>query len=113
MIKVKYRYSDYSLEQLREELGVLKEKVQKAEQLGKLSQVAINERKIQIVSSYMLNPADYKSGAIHELSNDPGHKFKIDYVNGVIAWGHRINLVGEVYEEQEALPIAMLADVVE
>lgn len=110
---MKYRYSDYSLEQLREELGVLKEKVQKAEQLGKLSQVAINERKIQIVSSYMLNPADYKSGAIHELRNDPGHKFKIDYVNGVIAWGHRINLVGEVYEEQEALPIAMLADVVE
>ena len=105
---MKYRYSDYTVEQLREEVGKLKEKALKAEQLGKLSHVAINERKIQIVLSYMLNPADYIPNDIHELNGDPGHSFKINYINGVIAWGHRINLLDETYEKEEALPISLL-----
>lgn|SRR5699024_7894607 len=105
-----YRYSDFTMEQLREEVGRLKEKALKAERVGKLSEIAINERKIQIVLSYMLNPADFKANDVHELNGDPGHTFKINYINGVIAWGHRINLLGEMYEEEQAIPISLLAD---
>lgn len=107
------RYSDYTVEQLREELGKLKEKAQKAEQLGEINKVAINERKMQIVSSYMLNPDEFKQEDIHELSGDPGYKFKINYVNGVMAWGHRINLLGELHETEEALPLSLLGKKVE
>lgn len=107
---MKYRYSDYSVEQLREELGTLKEKALEAERLGKLSQLAINERKMQIVKSYMLNPADYLPNEVYELNGDPGHTFKINYVNGIMAWGQRINLLGEMYEKVEALPISLLGD---
>jgi len=107
---MKYRYSDYSIEQLRDELGKLKEKALEAERLGKLSQVAINERKIQIVKSYMLNPADYTPNEIYELNGDPGHTFKIKYINGIMAWGQRINLLGETYEKVEAVPISLLGD---
>jgi|SRR5690625_1211071 len=107
---MKYRYSDYSVEQLREELGTLKEKALEAERLGKLSQLAINERKMQIVKSYMLNPADYLQNEVYELNGDPGHTFKINYVNGIMAWGQRINLLGEMYEKVEALPISLLGD---
>src|SRR5690625_3411955 len=82
-----YRYSDYTMEQLREEVGRLKEKALKAESEGKLSHVSINERKIQIVMSYMVNPDDFKADDIHELNGDPGHTFKINYINGVMAWG--------------------------
>lgn len=105
-----YRYSDYTIEQLREEVELLKKKAYEAESLGKVSRVAINERKIQIVLSYMLNPEDFLTNDVHELKGDPGHTFKINYINGVIAWGHRINLLGELYEEEEALPISLLGD---
>lgn len=105
-----YRYSDYSIEQLREEVGQLKEKALKAEREGKVSKVAIYERKLQIVLSYMMNPEDFQSNDIHEIKGDPGYTFQINYINGVMAWGHRINLLGEQHEEQEAIPIALLGD---
>jgi len=106
-------YSDYTIEQLREELGKLKEESQKAEQLGEISKVEILERKIQMVASYMLNPSDFISGNVHELNGDPGHTFKINFIDGMMAWGHRINLLGETYETEEALPISLLGDLVE
>lgn len=102
------RYSDYSIEQLRAELGKMKEQLMKAEQLGEVSKVAIYERKMQMLASYMENPGDFKAGTIRALKFDPGHHFKINYMEGVMAWGHRINLLGEVYEKEEALPIALL-----
>jgi len=58
----------------------------------------------------MINPDSFHSGEIHELNGDPGHTFKINYINGVMAWGHRINLLDEMYEEEEAIPIALLSD---
>lgn len=107
------RYSDYTVEQLREEIGKFKEKAIKAEQLGNISEVAINERKMQVAMAYMLNPDDYNAQDIHEMNGDPGHKFKIKYINGVFAWGHRVNLLNEQYEKEEAIPISLLGDKVE
>lgn|SRR5699024_3322011 len=104
------RYSDYSIEQLREEVGRLKEKALKAEQVGNLSEVAVNERKMQVAIAYTLNPEDYHPQDIHEMNGDPGHRFKIHYIHGVFAWGHRINLLDEEYEKEEAIPISMLGD---
>lgn len=103
-----YRFSDLSVEQLREEAGKYKELAQKAEQLGNISEVAVNERKMQVALAYMLHPGDYKAGDTHLLKGDPGHTFKINYINGVFAWGHRINILGDQYEEEEALPISLL-----
>ncbi len=105
-----FRYSDYTVEQLREEVGRLKEKAQKAEQLGNISEVAINQRKMQVAIAYTMNPDDFVPQHIYELQGDPGHKFKINYINGVFAWGHRVNLLGEVYEKEEALPISLLGE---
>ncbi|GAA0597841.1 YfhH family protein [Virgibacillus siamensis] len=108
-----YRYSDYSLEQLREEIGKFKEKALKAEQVGNVSEVAIYERKMQVAMAYMLNPDDFQGSDVHEMKGDPGHRFKINYINGVFAWGHRINLLDETYEKEEAIPISLLGDKVE
>ncbi|MEJ8777428.1 YfhH family protein [Pseudogracilibacillus sp. ICA-222130] len=106
------RYSDYTVEQLRTELGQLVEERQKAEQLGEVNKVAILERKIQIVTSYTLDPDSFHAGDTHQLVGDPGYKFKINFINGIMAWGHRINLLGEIHELEEALPISLLGDVV-
>lgn len=103
-----YRYSDYSVEQLRQEVGKLKEKLQKAEQLGNVSEAAIHERKMQVAAAYTLNPADFKPGETYPLRMDPGHRFKVEYLEGVFAWGHRINLLNDVYEKKEAVPISLL-----
>lgn len=105
-------YSDYTIEQLREELGKLVEKSQKAEQLGEVSKVEIYERKIQIVSSYMMNPDEFKPGNVHKLKGDPGYTFKINFIEGIMAWGHRINLLGQQVEREEALPISLLDEIV-
>ncbi|HLS34979.1 MAG TPA: YfhH family protein [Bacillota bacterium] len=107
-----YRFSDLSVEQLRQEAQKYKEKAQRAEQLGNISEVSINERKMQVALAYMLNPKDFHAGDVHRLKGDPGHKFKINYINGVFAWGHRINLLNETYEEEEAIPISLLDEVV-
>lgn len=104
------RYSDYTVEQLRKELASLQEKRQTAEQFGEVSKVEIYERKMQIVSSYMLNPEQFEENETYELKGDPGYKFKVTMINGIMAWGHRINLLGETFEKEEALPISLLGD---
>lgn len=104
------RYSDLTIEQLRSELGKVKEQAQKAEQLGEISKLAVYERQMQMIASYMLNPEDYKPSEIYTLSGDPGYQFKINYIDGVMAWGHRINLINEARELEEALPIALLGE---
>lgn len=106
-----YRLSDLSVEQLRIEVGKFKEKAQKAEQLGNLSEVAINERKMQVALAYMLNPDDFLPGTTYKLKGDPGHTFIINYLDGIFAWGHRINLLDERYKE-EALPISLLGEAI-
>jgi hypothetical protein len=103
-----YRYSDYSIEQLRQEVGKLKEQLQKAEQLGNVSDAAIYERKMQVAIAYTLNPSDFKPGETYDLRMDPGHRFQVDHMEGVFAWGHRVNLLGDVYEKMEAVPISLL-----
>jgi len=103
-----FRYSDYSVEQLRDEIAKLKEKAQKAEQLGNISEVAVNERKMQVAVAYTMNPEDFEGGAKYELRTEPGFSFKVNYINGVFAWGHRIDLLGKQSEEEEALPISLL-----
>lgn len=106
-------YSDYTVEQLREELGKLVEESQKAQQLGDVSKYEIYERKIQMVSSYMMNPDEFKVGDVHRLKGDPGYTFKITLIEGIMAWGHRINLLGQQVEQEEALPIALLDERIE
>ncbi|GGA89277.1 YfhH family protein [Ornithinibacillus halotolerans] len=103
-----YRYSDLSIEQLYALVGEFKEKAQKAEQLGNISEVQIYERKMQVALSYTLNPEDFTPGRTYEFRNDPGHRFKINYLEGIFAWGHRVNLLDEVYEKEEAFPISLL-----
>src|SRR5699024_5788202 len=103
-----FRYSDYTIEQLREEVGKLKEKAQKAEQLGNVSEVAANERKMQVAMAYMLNPEDFMDDETYELPTDPGNTYKVNYINGLFDWWHQINLLNEEYEKEEANPISLL-----
>lgn len=98
------RYSEFSDFELKQEIAGLTEKARKAEQLGIVNELAVLERKIAMAKAYLLNPEDFKPGEIYEVDGDPGSYFKIDYMNGVFAWGYRLTGDGK----EEALPISLL-----
>jgi hypothetical protein len=98
------RYSAMTEYELRQEIAQLQEKSRKAEQLGVVNEFAVLERKVIMAKAYLLNPDAYLPGEIYELEGDPGQYFKIDYINGIFAWGYRLTGTGK----EEALPISML-----
>ena len=87
-----------------QEIAQLHEKARKAEQMGMVNEFAVLERKAVMAKAYLLNPDEFIAGEIYQISGDPGAYFKINYLNGVFAWGHRLR----GGEEEEALPISML-----
>ncbi|MFS0562322.1 YfhH family protein [Terribacillus sp. 179-K 1B1 HS] len=101
------RYSDLTVEQLKEEMKQLKIQQQKAEQMGNFSEYQILERKRQMAKAYTMNPDDFKPGATYQIKGDRSHVFTIDYLNGVFAWGYR-RQGAETGQELEALPISVL-----
>ncbi|ELK48817.1 YfhH family protein [Halobacillus sp. ACCC02827] len=105
------RYSDYTQEELRQEIAQLTEKAQKAEQMGMVNEFAVHERKIIMAKSYMMDPSVFHPGERYRIEGEPA-AFKIDYMNGIFAWGYRENQQGEklTEEEEEAIPIALLGD---
>ncbi|WP_077620859.1 YfhH family protein [Bacillus sinesaloumensis] len=98
------RYSQMTEFELRQEIAGLKEQARKAEQLGMVNELAVLERKAAMAKAYLLNPKDFHPGESYEIDGDPGSYFKIDYINGVFAWGYR---VGQE-DKEEALPISLL-----
>lgn len=98
------RYSLMTEHELRQEISKLQEKARKAEQMGMVNEFAVLERKAVMAKAYLLNPDWFKPGQIYEIDGAPGTFFKIDYLNGVFAWGYRLNSDGK----DEALPISML-----
>ncbi|KQU63815.1 DUF1811 family protein [Rossellomorea marisflavi] len=99
------RYSEMTEHELNQEIASLREKARKAEQLGIVNEFAVLERKTLMAQAYLRNPADYEAGGVYGIEGDPGVYFKVDYLNGVFAWGYRLGGNGE----EEALPISLLA----
>lgn len=88
--------------ELRNEIAMLKEKAQKAEQMGMVNEYAVHERKMAMAKAYLMNPDDFKPGETYAFVNEAS-TFKITYMNGVFAWGHR-----DGGKEEEAVPISLL-----
>ncbi|MFC4410188.1 YfhH family protein [Chungangia koreensis] len=103
------KYSDMTEAELRKEIADLKERSRKAEQLGIVNEFAVLERKAIMARAYLMDPAEFKKGEVYRIEGDPGVFFKIDYLKGRFAWGHRLG--GDNYIE--ALPISMLTSLKE
>lgn len=98
------RYSEMSEWELKQEIATLTEKARKAEQMGMVNEYAVYERKIAMAKAYLLNPNDFKPGEFYEIEGDPQSLFKLQYMNGVFAWGYRLNDPNT----EVALPISLL-----
>lgn len=100
------RYSQMTAYELQQEISQLNEKARKAEQLGMVNEYAVLERKAIMAKAYLVDPDTIKENELYEIEGAPGSYFKVQYLNGVFAWGFRIG--GN--SEEEALPISMLKD---
>ncbi|WP_066305337.1 YfhH family protein [Bacillus sp. FJAT-29814] len=98
------RYSEMTQHELRQEIAKLQEQARKAEQMGMVNEFAVLERKVHMARAYMLDPKMFNPGEIYEIEGAPGEYFKIEYLNGVFAWGYRLKGDGK----EEALPISLL-----
>jgi hypothetical protein len=90
--------------ELNQEIAGLKEKARKAEQLGMVNEFAVLERKATMAQAYLLNPKDFKAGEIYRILSSDQSYFKVDYLNGVFAWGYRLDGDGK----EEAIPVSLL-----
>jgi hypothetical protein len=100
------RYSQMSTYELQQEISHLNEKARKAEQMGMVNEFAVLERKAIMAKSYLIEPSTIKENELYEIEGAPGSYFKVQYLNGVFAWGFRVG--GNT--DEEALPISMLKD---
>ncbi|MFX3623321.1 MAG: YfhH family protein [Ectobacillus sp.] len=98
------RYSEMTEHELRQEIGMLKEKAAKAEQLGMVNECEVLARKIAMARAYMMDMNDFQVGETYGLTEEPGVSFTITYFNGVFAWGYR----GNNKEEEIGIPISLL-----
>ncbi|GKU85240.1 YfhH family protein [Niallia sp. NCCP-28] len=98
------RYSEMAEYELRMEIASLNEKAKKAEQLGMVNEFAVLERKAVLAKAYLLNPNEIKINEFYEIEGDPGVLFRVDYLNGVFAWGFR----NQKDSKEEGIPISLL-----
>lgn len=99
------RYSQMTPHELQTEIAGLTEKARKAEQMGIVNELAVLERKMTMAKAYMQNPEDFLPGAEYQIEGSDD-TFRIDYINGVFAWGHR----SSPSDGEEALPISVLKE---
>ncbi|MDQ0861645.1 hypothetical protein QFZ72_005124 [Bacillus sp. V2I10] len=100
------RYSTLTEYELKTEIAQLREKARKAEQLGMINEFAVLDRKMTMAQAYLLNPDSFLPGEVYEIEGAPGTFFKISYMNGVFAWGYRL----ESPSDEEGIPISMLGE---
>ncbi len=106
-MEIEKKYSEMTEHELRGEIGRLREKARKAEQLGILNEFAVYQRKMVMAQSYMVDPATIEPGEIYRIDGDEGMFFQVDYLKGHFAWGYRLGGA----RSDEALPISMLKSV--
>jgi len=106
-----HHYKRYTIEQLQQEEQDLKEKLTQAKNLQQKNHIAVYQRKIEIVQSYMLDKSQFQPGDTREILADPTHVLKINEVNGVVAWGQRINKsTQQPYDERKAYLLILLGE---
>ncbi|MDG4657224.1 YfhH family protein [Ectobacillus antri] len=97
------RYSEMTPMELQREIGILKEKAIKAEQMGMSNEYEVLVRKMAMAKAYMIDINQFAVGKTYELTEEPGVFFTITYFNGVFAWGHKGNDTEEI-----GIPISLL-----
>lgn len=96
------RYSQMTRDQLIHEIQRLEQEQADADREGWESQVEMLKQKRNLARSYLVDPTTIIPHQLYQVEEQDG-LFHVDYLNGVMAWGH-----WEGSEEEMALPLAVL-----
>ncbi|MFC4077583.1 DUF1811 family protein [Salinithrix halophila] len=97
-----HQYSRMSREDLLEEICRLETEESRARRSSMPGEVAVIRQKINFAKSYLTDPATIRPGYLYQVEGE-SHLFRVEYLNGVMAWG--------TYEDmriREAIPIGLL-----
>lgn len=97
-------YAAMTEAELRNEIGRLREKARKAEQLGIVNEYAVYERKATMAAAYLVDLDTIIPGEMYRIDGAPGVFFQVDRLKGRFAWGHRLGS----NRFEEALPVSIL-----
>lgn len=98
------RFSEMSRDELKQLVKRLEKEKEELKVAGMDSQAAVAEQKYRMARSYLLDPAAIRIDALYEVEGE-NQLFRVEYVNGVMAWG----TLGDS-TEKVSYPIAMLRD---
>ena len=84
-------YKRYTIDQLKEEEEMLEAKLEEAKAENQTKHILVNQRKIEIVQSFMIDRQLFEVGDYFKLKDNPDDLFEIDELVGVIAWGYYVN----------------------
>jgi len=102
-MQIPKRYSDYTKQELLDEIKELTAQSIKAEQMDMINELEVLLRKKTMAEAYLLNPDDFKPNEVYELIQEPGVLFSITYMNGIFAWGTK-----STGSEEIGVPISLL-----
>ncbi|MCE4957519.1 YfhH family protein [Macrococcoides caseolyticum] len=90
--------------ELREVVGIYREKARKAETMGIINEYEVWMRKALIAESYMIDINKVEIGKVYQLIGNQKEYFKVERIKGVFAWGFRLG----AQLEEEGIPLALL-----
>lgn len=94
------RFSEMTPHELTQKIGEFTDKAGRAEQLGRISELAVYERKIDMARAYLMDPETFKPGQVYDVD---GRRFTIHYMKGRFAWG-----MFDTDRQLHAFPISLL-----
>lgn len=95
-------FSEMNEEELRREIKRLEAEERRAKRKGSPSEQEILRQRINLSKSYLTDPARIQPGRKYQVEGS-NRRFYVDYLRGVMAWGH-----WEGETEAVALPIGIL-----
>jgi hypothetical protein len=80
------KFSEMDQEELYREMQQLIGESRKKEQAGFISEANILEQKFYLAKSYMMDPQEIEIGQEYHVEGEE-ETLKVEYLNGVFAWG--------------------------
>lgn len=102
------RFSELNDQELNKQITDFEAELKELKNSDNESRKAVVEQKLLVARSYKLNRSNFKTGRLYYLEDTDTHIFKLNYINGVFAWGSKIQIGTKRENREEALPLALL-----
>lgn len=103
------RYSQMAYEELYVLANTIKKELRKAEQRNNPNEMDVLKSKLIMAQSYMRDEKEIEIGKTYFVTNEEDVTLKVNYLNGVFAWGEKSNDTRQV----RGVPFALIGECIE